>query len=140
MLMTILGVVFALLVLGVAYKLLKKIAKFMFYAFVLIAAVGAGAYFFFTGDGSVSEQILPEQAHQQLQDSKNSVKQSAKSKVEQKAQEIEQKISNKVDEGVDQLKQEAQQKVDKELQEIKEKKDERLNKLKDTINSKEQQD
>ena len=82
------GLVFIFIV----FSIIKKLIKFVVVGCILLMTLLLGGYFFLFGDGHISEEYLPEQAHENLQNIRND----ARKKVEKKADEITDQAIKKV--------------------------------------------
>ena len=88
----VLGVAIGVVLIFVIVSIIKKIMKSVIVGSAVLVALTIGGYFFLFGDGSVSQEYLPQQTHENLQN----IRSDARDKVENKTDEIKNRAMNKM--------------------------------------------
>ena len=87
----VLGIAIGIVFIFIIVSLMKKIMKFVIWGSVILMVLSVGGYFFLFGDGQISQEYLPEQAHENFQNIRND----ARNKVETKASELKEQAIEK---------------------------------------------
>lgn len=93
----IIGIVAGILGLFLVFAILKKIIKWMIILTTLLIMTLVGGYFFLTGDGSMTEEILPEEVQTEI----NGVRDGTNQKIQNKANAAKEAATQKVNEVTD---------------------------------------
>ena len=87
----VLGVAIGVVSIFIIISLVRKIMRFVFLGSIFLVLLGFGSYLFLYGDGRLSQEYLPNVAHENLQD----IRSEARDKVENKAVQLKDKAIEK---------------------------------------------
>ena len=123
--MSILIIVAAILAGLVLFSLIQKLIKWMLIFATLLVLTLVGGYLFLSGDGSMTEEYLPEEVQQEVNTLRDNTNQKIKAKTEEtkaKAQEqvnqIAEDATNKMKEGIEQAVEDSKQSIEQNVQEV----------------------
>ena len=122
--MSILMIVAALLGALVLFTLVKKLIKWMLIFATLLILTLIGGYLFLSGDGSMTQDYLPEEIQQEVNTLRDNTNQTIKSKADEtkqraidKANQVTEEATNKMKEGIQQAVDESKKSIEKSVQE-----------------------
>ena len=122
--MSILMIIAALLGALVLFTLIKKLIKWMLIFATLLVLTLIGGYLFLSGDGSMTEEYLPEEVQQEVNTLRDNTNQTIKSKADEtkqraldKANQVTEEATNKMKEGIQQAVDESKKSIEKSVQE-----------------------
>ena len=122
--MSFLIIIAALLGALVLFTLVKKLIKWMLIFATLLVLTLIGGYLFLSGDGSMTQEYLPEEVQQEvntLRDNTNqAIQQKAnetKEKAMNKANQVTEEATNKMKEGIQRAVDESKKSIEKSVQE-----------------------
>ena len=125
--MHIIIIVCAILGLFIVFSILKKLIKWILIFTSLLIVTVLGGYFFLTGDGSLTQDILPSEVQQEI----NTVRDSTNQKIKDKATEVKEAAVDKASETTDKAVQAIQDSVEESIKQSKERVE---GSLSDTLN------
>ena len=122
--MSFLIIIAALLGALVLFTLVKKLIKWMLIFATLLVLTLIGGYLFLSGDGSMTQEYLPEEVQQEvntLRDNTNQAIQKkaneTKEKAMNKANQVTEEATNKMKEGIQKAVDESKKSIEKSVQE-----------------------
>ncbi len=122
--MSILVIVACLLSALVLFTLVKKLIKWMLIFATMLVLTLVGGYLFLSGDGSMTEEYLPEEVQQEVNTLRNNTNQAiqdktneTKEKAMNKANQVTEDATNKMKEGIQKAVDESKKSIEKSVQE-----------------------
>ena len=122
--MSILVIVACLLGALVLFTLVKKLIKWMLIFATMLVLTLVGGYLFLSGDGSMTEEYLPEEVQQEVNTLRNNTNQAiqqktneTKEKAMNKASQVTEDATNKMKEGIQKAVDESKKSIEKSVQE-----------------------
>ena len=122
--MSILMIIAALLGALVLFTLIKKLIKWMLIFATLLVLTLIGGYLFLSGDGSMTEEYLPEEVQQEVNTLRDNTNQAIQQKADEtkekamnKASQVTEEATNKMKEGIQQAVDESKKSIEKSVQE-----------------------
>ena len=125
--MSIIIIVCAILGLFIVFSILKKLIKWMLIFTSLLILTLIGGYFFITGDGSLTEDILPSEIQEEI----NTVRDNTNQKIKNKTNEVKDAAVEKASEATDKAVEAIQESVEESIKQSKERVEESIS---DTLN------
>lgn len=95
----------------ILFLVVKKVLKFLFFAFALIVTAIIIGTLFVTGDGEMTKDILSQEDQQKLEQIRNE----SKDKLKEKVTELKEKAVEKAEKGIEQAVQTSKEKMAEEL-------------------------
>ena len=122
--MSILVIVACLLGALVLFTLVKKLIKWMLIFATMLVLTLIGGYLFLSGDGSMTEEYLPEEVQQEVNTIRNNTNQAIQQKADEtkekamnKASQVTEDATNKMKEGIQKAVDESKKSIEKSVQE-----------------------
>ena len=122
--MSILMIVAAILGALVLFTLIKKLLKWMLIFATMLVLTLIGGYLFLSGDGSMTQDFLPEEVQQEVNSLRNNTNQAIQQKADEtkekamnKASQVTEDATNKMKEGIQQAVDESKKSIEKSVQE-----------------------
>ena len=122
--MSILIIVAGVLGALVLFTLIQKLIKWMLIFTTLLVVTLIGGYLFLSGDGSMTQEYLPEKIQQEVNTLRDNTNQTIKAKADEtkqraidKANQVTEEATNKMKEGIQQAVDESKQSIEKSVQE-----------------------
>lgn len=122
--MSILIVVAGVLGALVLFSLIKKLIKWMLIFATMLVLTLIGGYLFLSGDGSMTQEYLPEEVQQEVNTLRDNTNQTIKAKADEtkqrameKAGQVTEEATNKMKEGIQQAVDESKKSIEKSVQE-----------------------
>lgn len=121
--MSILVIVACLLGALVLFTLVKKLIKWMLIFGTMLVLTLIGGYLFLSGDGSMTQEYLPEEVQQEVNTLRNNTNQAiqdktneTKEKAMNKASQVTEDATNKMKEGIQKAVDESKKSIEKSVQ------------------------
>ena len=122
--MSILVIVACLLGALVLFTLIKKLIKWMLIFATMLVLTLIGGYLFLSGDGSMTQEYLPEEVQQEVNTLRNNTNQAIQQKADEtkekamnKASQVTEEATNKMKEGIQKAVDESKKSIEKSVQE-----------------------
>ena len=122
--MSILVIVACLLGALVLFTLIKKLLKWMLIFATMLVLTLIGGYLFLSGDGSMTQEYLPEEVQQEVNTLRNNTNQAIQQKADEtkekamnKANQVTEDAANKMKEGIQKAVDESKKSIEKSVQE-----------------------
>lgn len=108
----------------VLFTLVKKLIKWMLIFATMLVITLIGGYLFLSGDGSMTQEYLPEEVQQEVNTLRNNTNQAIQQKADEtkekamdKASQVTEEATNKMKEGIQKAVDESKKSIEKSVQE-----------------------